>query len=488
MSRIIPPDFQPPAGTPSGRAVSSGAVPAQPSNPLDAQRFVYDDFHVNAAANELRLHYRLDEWSFTEVVRLPGGGQWDTPAAREAARLVFLLAGVSYYKAGAPPAIDLGRHAVTDDERAFLRSYYVDGLGEFAYRSEPRLDLSGVEIVGPRLERSGPAGFTPEVGTPLIPFGGGVDSIVSVELLRDKAVDPALFVVNRPGDRFAAIEDPAQVTGLAVVRAERLLDPQILRSAELGFRNGHVPVTGIISAIAILAATVQGRDAVVMSNEWSASIGTVELEGRSINHQYSKSLQFETGLRRWIEAAIGPDLEYFSLLRPFSELWIAERFSRLDQYFATFRSCNRAFIIDTSKRYNHWCAHCDKCAFIDLILAPFVEADVLRGIFAPGGGEPLENGEMLTALATLTGLVPDSKPWECVGDVDECQVALHLAAVRPDRQRTHLVQELARRVWAPDIGIAVGRDPNAAAARLLEPARDHHIPAWYLPDELRGAV
>src|SRR5690606_19698408 len=156
-----------------------------------------------------------------------------------------LLAGVSYYKAGAPPVIDLGSHAVTDTERAFLREYYVDGLGEFAFRSEPRLDLTGLEISGPRLQRDAPVGFSPAIGTPLIPFGGGVDSIVTVELLRGKAPDASLFVVNRPGDRFDAIERPSAVTGLPTVRAERVLDPTILRSAELGFRNGHVPVTGI---------------------------------------------------------------------------------------------------------------------------------------------------------------------------------------------------------------------------------------------------
>jgi UDP-N-acetyl-alpha-D-muramoyl-L-alanyl-L-glutamate epimerase len=372
---------------------------------------------------------------------------------------------------------------VTDTEREFLRQYYVDGLGEFAFRSEPRLDLTGLEIRGPRLERGAPVGFSPEIGTPLIPFGGGVDSIVTVEMLRDKAPEASLFVVNRPGDRFDAIEKPSVVTGLPTVRADRVLDPTILRSAELGFRNGHVPVTGIISAIAVLAAAVGGHDAVVMSNEWSASIGTVEVEGRSINHQYSKSLAFETGFRRVIAEAIGDELQYFSMLRPFTELWIARRFADLPQYFDTFRSCNRAFHIDRAKRWDHWCGVCDKCAFIDLILAPFVDASVLQGVFAQTA-EPLENPAMAASFGTLVGLVPDAKPWECVGDVNECRVALQLAALREDRVRTHLVQELVLRVAGPDR--AAWPDPHLAAEALLRPVGEHHIPAWYLPAELRG--
>ena len=135
-----------------------------------------------------------------------------------------------------------------------------------------------------------------------MPFGGGIDSIVVTEHVR-RIGDAALFIMSRPADRFAAIEEPAAVTGLPVVRAEREIDPQLLRSAELGFLNGHVPVTGILSAIAVLAAVLTSRDAVVMSNEWSASIPTLQYQGRPVNHQYSKSAGFEAAFRRVLAAA-----------------------------------------------------------------------------------------------------------------------------------------------------------------------------------------
>ena len=220
---------------------------------------------------------------------------------------MFLLAGVSYYKTAAPAVIDLGDTAVTDTERAFLRTFYLDGLAEFGYRNG--LDLSGLRIEGPsRPSPARPAGQaghpqSPETRSPetrarrpLVPFGGGIDSIVTTEMIRARA-EPALFIVSRPGDRFEAIERPAAVTGLPVIRAEREIDPQLLRSRDLGFLNGHVPVTGIISAIAVLAAVLDGRDAVVMSNEWSASIPTLEVNGSPVNHQYSKSGAFEGAFR-----------------------------------------------------------------------------------------------------------------------------------------------------------------------------------------------
>src|SRR6202042_2995041 len=136
--------------------------------------------------------------------------------------------------------------------------------------------------------------------------------------------DPALFVVSRPGDRFEAIERPAAVTGLPVIRAEREIDPQFLRSRDLGFRNGHVPVTGIISAIGVLAAVLDGRDAVIMSNEWSASIPTLEHDGKPVNHQYSKSASFEAAFRAVLAAAPEGLPDYFSALRDRTELWVGD--------------------------------------------------------------------------------------------------------------------------------------------------------------------
>ncbi|GAA4535225.1 hypothetical protein [Pseudonocardia xishanensis] len=437
-----------------------------------AERFTYVGFDVEPGHNRLTCRYRLDDREFNETFNFPGGGDWTQPAVAEAARLLFLLAGISYYKAGAPPVIDLASTAVTPLERKMLLRYHLDGLGEFAHRNE--LDLSALQIVGPERTRDTPTPYLAKPGRPLIPFGGGLDSIVSVELIRPRADDPALFVVNRPGDRFAAIEEPAALTGLPVVRAERVLDGQILRSRELGFLNGHVPVTGIISAIALVAAVLDGRDAVVMSNEWSASSATLVVNGRPLNHQYSKSAEFEATLRAVVAEALGaPD--YFSLLRPFSELWIAREFATDLRYLHHFHSCNRAFHIDRSTRQSQWCGRCDKCCFIDLVLAPFVPAEQLRQVFA--GTEPLAEPELLGTFRRLLALDPDAKPWECVGDEAECRVAARLAGERPDRRGNPILKAL---VSASEGFI----DPSVET--LLAPLSEHHIPDRYAPDALLG--
>jgi hypothetical protein len=449
-------------------------------DPAPARRgraFRYEGYDVDPAANRLTCRYSLDGRAFAEHVVFPGGGRWDDPAVDQAARWVFLLAGVSYYKTGAPPLIELPATPLRPAEREFLRSVYLDGLGEFAYRND--LDISDLRIEAPVLDGAAAppatAGPTPRK-RPLVPFGGGIDSIVTVEMVRPLA-DAALFVVARRGDLYAAIERPAAITGLPVVRAERAIDPQVLRSRELGFLNGHVPVTGIISAIGVMAAVLDGRDALVMSNEWSSSVGNLDVGGRIVNHQWSKSMTFEQAFRDVLAQSLGSAIDYFSRLRPYTELFIAERFAHLDQYHLAFQSCNRGFHIDPAQRLDHWCGRCDKCVFIDLILAPFMDAAALGEVFR--GREPLDDMSLLPRFEALVDTSGALKPWECVGEVDECRAAVALAAPRPDRVDTPVLRALADRLGdrlpSPD-----------AIADLLVPTGDHFVPDAYASTDLLG--
>jgi UDP-N-acetyl-alpha-D-muramoyl-L-alanyl-L-glutamate epimerase len=454
-------------------------APATPASgrfsPQRGEVFSYESFTTDAERGLLTCRYRLDGREFREQVSLAPGPRWDSPQAQAAARLVFLLAAVSYYKTAAPPVIDLGDTALTPVELDFLREFYLQGLGEFAYRNA--LDLTGVRFEARTAPAPAPVGLAPTVPAirprALVPFGGGVDSIVTVERIRQRA-DVALFVANRPGDLFDAIERPAAVSGLPIVRAGREIDAQLLRSAEFGFLNGHVPVTGILSAIAILAAVLSDRDAVVMSNEWSASVPTLEHDGHPVNHQYSKSASFEAAFRDVLAAEPAGLPGYFSALRDRTELWIAEEFATLTQYHGTFRSCNRAFQIDTTRRLGHWCGQCDKCCFIDLILAPFMSADALRAVFAAdgGGAEPLTDLALAPKFRTLLG--SGTKPFECVGEVNECRAAVLLAARRPDRANSPLLRELAAEVAGrPDA------PTDAEVAAMRRPVGENFIPAAY---------
>jgi hypothetical protein len=283
----------------------------------------------------------------------------------------------------------------------------------------------------------------------------------------------SLFIVSQAGDRFAAIEAAAAATGLPIIRAERTLDPAVLRK-DPGDFNGHVPVSGIISAIAVLAAVLHDCDAVVMSNEASASSGNLVVGGIVVNHQWSKGEEFEEGFRGVLARHVG--MECFSMLRSASELWVAQRFAAMPRYHRVFRSCNRAFYVDPALRLDHWCGECDKCCFVDLVLAPFMERTGLEAVFA--GREPLGNALLADRFRTLLATSSSPKPFDCVGDTPECRTALRLTATRPDRRDSALVHELVAELPAEPV------DAGADVGHLLRPGRHHFIPDAYAPSDL----
>ncbi len=430
--------------------------------------FRYAGHELDTRASVLRCAYALGERSFAETFEL-GEGDWASPAAAEAARLVYLLAGVSYYKTHAPRVIELDV-ALRAAERELLRDHYVRGLGEFAYRNG--IDLAQLELSAEASDAP-PAGYDAAPGGPLVPFGGGIDSIVTVESLKPRHLGATLFVVEPHTEPFAAIEGVIPITGLPVARVRRNIDAQLFEDpAVSGFLGGHVPVTGIIMALATLVAVGRGLDTVVMSNEWSASAGNLVLGGRVVNHQYSKSHEFEERFGRVVRAALGDRPAVFSFLRPYSELWVAERFARLGEYHRAFRSCNRAFFIDPARRLERWCGECDKCCFIDLVLAPFVPRVELEAIVS--GREPLAREELAERFEILVGLSPDPKPFECVGEVGECRAAVALAAARGDRAETVLLGRLAGRL--PEISAA-------EVALLLAAHQPHDVPDAYAAED-----
>ena len=422
-----------------------------------AEVFRYAGLEVRA--HTLVATYELDGRVFTETVTLEGL-DLTTPGARAIAELWYLVAGLSYYKAGAAHVVDLAATPAGPAARALVGAALHDGLGEFAYRNGVHLD--DVAFVGGAPARPGASDL--DARRVLVPFGGGIDSVVSVERLAGD-LDLALFVVSPGAGRFAALERTAAATGRAVVRATRTLDPHLL-AAEPGQWRGHVPVTAMVTLLAALAAHATGRGGVAMSNEHSASAPNLRWRGRDVNHQWSKSLAAEELISAALAEVVGPDLVVASFLRDRSELWVAREFASLPAYHHVFRSCNRAFAQVPQRRAERWCGECDKCLFVHLVLAPFIARDELARVL---GVEPLADPARTDQLAALVGLGRDHKPFECVGDPDESAVAL--AAMVADarwRDVAHL-GELARRAA-----------PERTLDELLEPQGPTRVPAHWL--------
>lgn len=415
---------------------------------------------LDVSASSLTGHYELDGRKFEETVTFENVGDLRAPATASLAELWYLLAGLSYYKAGAARQIDLGTTGIGEHSRALLTTALYEGLGEFSYRND--LPLDGLIIEGGRdVEQLLPLIDPNKV---LIPFGGGIDSVVSVTQISPQ-LDRELFVVSPASGRFEPLEATARVTGLQVVRATRHLDPQILRG-DPSFFNGHVPVTAMVTLLAVLAAVANGKGGVVMSNEHSSSAPNVIWNGQPVNHQWSKSAHAEVLLANAVAERIGTEFCVASFLRDRSELWVAQQFAKLDAYLQVFRSCNRAFAQDNTRRAENWCGECDKCLFINLILAPFIERDALLAIF---GSEPLTNPSLFASLEAMVGLGLDHKPFECVGDPDESAVALSYLCTQPEWMSEVALVELSAKV-----------SPDRDFEELLTPQGASRVPAHWL--------
>jgi len=396
-------------------------------------RYAGYTFEGSTAAFEFELVGETVE-RFTETVEFTSSTSVnvDWPRFHAVLQLLGSILGLSYYKAAAPDRFVIDGGGMTAAAVAYLRQTLREGLAEFAYRAElpALLEPEIVAVVTPPLESRAVE------GAPLVPIGGGKDSVVSVESLAASGMQPVQFAVN-PN---VVIRRVAEVSGHPLVSAKRTIDRRLLVLNADGALNGHVPVTAMNSLIAVAQSLLLGLGPVVMSNESSASDPTLYWNGEPVNHQWSKSLEAERALVTVLEAQAGLTDAYFSLLRPFSELRIARGFASTAKYDAAIVSCNRAFRMGVE--HVGWCGDCDKCRFVFLAMAPYMSSDRLTRIFAKN---MFEDATQLPGYRALLGL-DAHKPFECVGEEAECSVAMSLASRQPDWATSAVITQLRREI------------------------------------------
>lgn len=422
------------------------------------------------ADGRVTLRYALDDdVEFVERVALPVAGALSSAERRRTGGLVALLhwvAGVSYFKTALPQLVVCEAGAPGPAAAALLDALYSEGLGELAYVNRlrslprPRFPVAGAGAASGEAAAADPRRV-------LVPVGGGKDSVVALEAVRRAGVETALFSVGEA----APIARTVAVAGLPWLRAERVLDPGLAALNRAGAINGHVPVTAIVSCIALLTAALNGYDAVAMANERSASAGNVMWDGVEVNHQFSKGFRAE----RLLDAAVAealPGLRLFSVLRPASELSIARAFAGMGAYHHAFTSCNTVFRLDPGRRGASWCCDCPKCRFVFLALAPFSEPAHLREVF---GRDLLDDEGQFEGFAALTA-TGGHKPFECVGEEQESVAAIRLLA-QQERWRGHAVVRRLTAEVLPGFDASFG-DPAAALAL----GDEHAVPAALLAE------
>ncbi|MER2520547.1 MAG: endonuclease domain-containing protein [Bdellovibrionales bacterium] len=444
---------------------------------MNCGSFVFQSYAFDESSGLLRLHYRFSGASeFEEIIQFPLLERVLSPIEREALdrafRLLFLLAGVSYYKALAPEFLRCDAFELDPQTASFVEEVYARGLAEFAYRNG--LDMrSRAKFDRALLVARAPRALAWDQPHRLgVPIGGGKDSLLSLELLKQAGEPLTLFAV---GSLSAGVAAPIQA---ALDRADaqsavalRQLSPRLQELNAHGALNGHVPITAIVSAIALATAILQGWNAIVMSNERSANIGNIDHDGIDVNHQYSKSFAFEDAFATYVNSYVTKSISYFSLLRPLSEASIAARFAKLSHWHDCFRSCNTAFRQEQARRSKFWCCSCPKCRFVFLALAPFLSRNKLVRIF---GRDLLDDLAQTLGYEDLCGL-RSHKPFECVGEIQECAALMHRLSTLPAWRDALVVQDLSQRLVAPLEGF------DQAWAKQMAPdyALPHRVPDAY---------
>ncbi len=327
----------------------------------------------------------------------------------------------SYWKATCSPEIIIETGFLDKNQITWWRDLFIKGMGQFFY--ENKIDWRKATFLRIKTSRD----FAPESlysSDPtkiklkdryLVPLAGGRDSIVTTELLKKRGDKFVAFCVN-PSKETKAVLKVAGVKNPIIV--ERHIDPNLLKLNKKGYLNGHTPFTSVLSFLSVLCAAIFDYKNIAFSNEKSANEGNLKYLGTMINHQYSKSAEFEKKFKDYAKKYLAKNLHYFSLLRKYSDLKISRMFTKHPQYFPVFSSCNRG-----RKLNKKWCRNCPKCLFVYMTLYPFLEKRDMAKIF----GEDLFNKkELLPVMQSLIDL-KQLKPFECVGTKRESKMALGLS-------------------------------------------------------------
>lgn len=320
----------------------------------------------------------------------------------------------SYWKATCSPMVVVEAGNLHTKQIEWWKKLYFNGLGEFFYLNGLMPKIA--DFMQIKCDSTKPIFDTKTVSVnneSLIPVGGGKDSVVTLEILKDFYEKNAPIILN---PRQASLETAriAGYTETQIVQLKRTICKNLLSLNARGFLNGHTPFSAVLAFTTLFQAFLMKKKYIVLSNEDSANEATIP--NTNINHQYSKSLEFENDFNHYTKHYITPDIHYFSLLRPLNEFRIATLFSKYKKYHKAFKSCN------VGSKQDIWCGKCSKCLFVFIMLAPHLSTHELIDIF---GYNLFENTDLKIDFEKLSGLV-EEKPFECVGTINEVNAALYL--------------------------------------------------------------
>jgi hypothetical protein len=384
-------------------------------------QFVFKNYSFkNGVAS---FEYAFDDGrSFKESIEFAANEAYNEGVLDRALFLAFILIGTSYYKSF--PATDMRLETPVDEwQSTFFNSVYQEGLSQFAY--ENKLTREDLLRFSPTHEALiSPAARYEGEGIVALQ-SGGKDSLLVATILKEKELSFTPWYVSSSAHYPGILDD----LGQKVLVSTRTLDYEALKKAsDDGGKNGHVPVTYILESLALIQAILLGKKSVLVSIAHEGEEPHHVIGDLSVTHQWSKTWAAEKAFSEYVSRYISQDIQIGSPLRSYTELHVAELFVRhsWDKYGHIFSSCNVAnYRQGNDNSVLKWCGNCPKCANSFLLFAPFVEANELKSIFE--GQDLFAKQSLEYTFKGLLGIDGISKPFECVGEIDELRSAYHWA-------------------------------------------------------------
>lgn len=397
------------------------------------KEFIFHDFSMEDTGNAYVFTYHfeisgLSEFAPTMTIPKPENipSHLCTKLVKEAAFSLGMVELISYWKVACPQTVIIECGNLDDYQIAWWKKLYFHGLGEFFYINHIPLDPDGFMHLSSCGKRFDGEEYTAAVKGNLIPVGGGKDSFVTLDLLSSMKEENCAFIINPVISAVNSAHAAGYQEGKDLIINRRTLDPRMLDLNKKGYLNGHTPFSAMAAFASYLTALIYERKYITLSNESSANESTIK--GSTVNHQYSKTFEFEQDFHSYCERYLSLDIQYFSLLRPLSELQIAGLFSRLQSYLPVFRSCN------VGSKEGKWCGHCAKCLFVCCMMSAYLDDHQIVDIFQ---SDMLNDETMKELFEQLTGIL-DDKPFECVGTRDEVNIAVCMSIRNHEKEGTKL--------------------------------------------------
>lgn len=414
------------------------------------KEFYYNSFSLTEDNEAIYLEYDFEIPNlskFTPKLRIMKKNMnfksIDTVEAKNMAFNIGMIELISYWKCACPPKIIIKCGYVDEEQIKFWKKIYFHGLGELFFTNNIKTTMDEFVTIENVLNKNEfrYENISDESNGYIVPIGGGKDSCVTLETLKiNKESDYALIINPKPVTLKCA-----EIAGLDsdhIIEIYRAIDKRLIDLNAQGFINGHTPFSAMLAFVSYFTAYLLGKKYIALSNENSANESNVV--GEKINHQYSKSFEFEADFENYSSNYLKAPVKYFSFLRPLNELQIAKIFSKHEKYHPVFKSCN----VGSKGAEWKWCCDCAKCLFAYTILSPFLYKEKLVNIF---GEDLFEKESLLQTFIELTGN-GDVKPFDCVGTFEEVNFAATKTIMNLEEQNKEL--PLLLKYYKDNFGLA----------------------------------